>query len=337
MSSHTYAHPEVPPKYEWRNGRDSVVKITSILSLPPRGDMFPLVLKIQRRFLETVFKEGPLQEDEGQPFDFALKQALEREKDLKELNDFLQEFQNIRPYYFCRQIALHLKDISEKGPVRREKAPSFRVFPSSKVAKFTIDRGSLPLLKKFFSSPAQEGFTHIKSLTILIQSFYLDKNVIRRIINPARAREFKKQIFADLLHKAYPDCWTLVDLARSKDDLESRIKEIVDSLKKSDERVRNYLSEVHERPGKETDWGRYAASLVYWGFYGAWEKFGLVPLRDPKDIGRDYIYGESFDHLRHLFKKATEIDPSNYDKVVGRLKELYLSERGSAARAFGLL
>lgn len=119
--------------------------------------------------------------------------------------------------------------------------------------------------------------------------------------------------------------------------MESRIKEIMDSLKKSDERVRDYLSEVHERPEKETDWGRYAVSLVYWGFYGAWEKFGLVPLRDPKDIGRDYIYGDSFDHLRHVFKKGTEIDPSNCGEVVGRLKELYLSERGSAARAFGLL
>ena len=333
---HTYTEPLLGVEFKWSTRRDSVVTITGIL---PLRIWSPLTLKVQRSFLSLLFNDSPLQETE--PYGLVLKGVLEREGVAgNSVQEFTEQFGGypIRWYYFFRQIVFNLKELPESGPKHRHLSIRRSIFPKQ-VATITVSSQSLPLLKEYFAAPLANGENRIENLTMQLQAvfFGLGMGTIKRILKPARARDFKKQVFTDQLNSAYPCCRALVDIAGSNDELDGRIKKIVETLKSSDKAVRNYLSEVKDGPEKSTHWERYAACLVYWGFHGAWEKYDLVPLQDPADIGRQYIYGNKSDHLTDLYKKAIQMDPTLKNKTQERLKELYLTERGSAARAFGLL
>jgi len=327
---HVYVDPLFGGKYKWENRRNSLVTIESRLLLP--SDWLPLKLKIQRSFLQALLKKGPLEEKD--PFDFAIKLALDEAAWPQDHVNFLQEIDAIRLVYFGQGIALHLKKLSEQGSVRREKIVSLPVFPSRRLARFTISRDSLPLLKEFFSSPPPQGWTtHVSFLSSFLIPFFLSETIMKRILYPARGREFKKQIFADLLPSAYLACWELVSHSYRERAIKTRINNIMDSLKKNDEEAYSYLIQIDPKRRDKAVW----ICLVYWAFDGAWQKFGIDPFQSPEEVRRRYIPPEKRSPLIPLFIKTRSVDPTIEQLVRKRWMDLYLEERGAAVKAFDLL
>lgn len=328
----SFVDPLFPAKYSWQTRHDSVVKIASPLPLYDHG-WLSLTLKIQRNFLAQLFKDGPLENDPGS-YDGALLRSIQGDNDIQEL---IRNWSppEIRCYFFCQQIVFRLKALSEDGSPRREKILSIPVLPSvSKAARFLVSRDSLPPVKLFFSAPAPEGWTHISALTRLIKSYLLSPMVLKRIISPARGREFKKQMFLDLLPGAYFMCTELVVGSRDDEDIREEVSKLLAMLMKTDELAKPYL----EARINDESFERFAVPcLVYWGFYGAWEKFNVAPFQLPEDLLRQYMYGGNRKRMAEQLSHATNLDTTIPNKTLERAKELYLKQRGAAAKAFDLV
>jgi hypothetical protein len=190
---HTWVDPHFGGKYNWSYRRGSLVTIEK--RLPLAGGVLPLRLKIQRSFLQILFKKDPLAEND--PFDTAVKSVLEQAR--HDVN-FLQEIGSARLLYFGLRVAHYLKNLSDQGPVRREKIISLPLFSSQNWARFMISRDSLPLLNQFFSNPPLEGGDnrdHVIFLGGLIPVYFFSGMIVERILNPARGRTIEAQLFAD--------------------------------------------------------------------------------------------------------------------------------------------
>jgi hypothetical protein len=336
---HTH-DPHFGGKYKWSNRRDSLVTIENRLSLA--SGRLPLRLKIQRSFLEILFPEAPLIEND--PFDAAVKLVLEQAK--HDVN-FLAEIGTARLTYFGLRVAQHLKNLSVQGPSPREKIISVPIFSSRTWARVVISRDSLPLLNQFFLNPlSEEGWghgDHVHYLGALLLPYFFSTMIIKRILNPAKGRAIQAQIFADILPAAYFSCREIVLNITVKDfALNKKIENVLNQLRECDSDARDLLAKAESEKGEYRDEYKKEGTiicLVYWAFYGAWELHGLRGLREPKEAFDQYLYGERRAPLTSALNTTKEYYPDIHKKAVNLefWKELCLGERGAATKHFGLL
>ena len=328
----TFVDPLFPAKYSWKNRRDSVVTIASRLPLYDHG-WLPIVLKIHRTFLATLLRDDPLENDPT-TYDGALLRYIENGViDREVIKDWSPG--ETRCYFFCEQIALLINQLATNPWPRREKKVSIPIFPQpNDHARFVVLRDSFPLIREFFSNPAPEGVSHLYTLTGLVQACLFSSRVLTRIDRPSRGREFKKQMFLDLLPGAYVICNELVIRAQTDEETHEEMAKLLIILQADDDTAKRYLA---IRQGDEASDRFIAPLLVYWGFYGAWERFKVMPAQLPEDLSRQYIYGGKSDRLTRAMSRGNRLDGSVREKVFERAKEFYLRKRGAAAKAYDLI
>ncbi len=330
---YTWRDPELGGLYKWQSRRQSHVIIESKVPLIKGRDWLALRLRIQRRFLDLLFRETQLQGEEGW-FDRALKEVLAAEGVSQQVNNNIK-LPGQRVYYFCREIACRLRDLAEKAPPHRKQTISLPVLRDLKEARFAVSRDSLLLLRDFFSWPAPEGWTHIANLSMRIMVFFLNENILKRILKPARGRWAGKQVLGDFLPGAYFACRRLVLAAQEDTDIDQSIKTALDQLAEIDHAAKVWLNEMQNLPDSYRDQAEITL-LVYRAFYGAWERYGLEGLPEPQEASRRRVYGRKRRRLTNLFPTADQYPDIKQD-VLDYWQEVYLGEIGAAAKVFHLV
>jgi hypothetical protein len=179
---------------------------------------------------------------------------------------------------------------------------------------------------------------HIHYLSTLIVPYFFSEMIMRRILSPTRGRDFKAQIFADILPTAYFACRELVLRSPKDGALNNKIENVLCQLRECDPSAEGLLTKAERVRNSYRD-EVIMICLVYWAFYGAWEIHGLKGIRQPKEAFDQYLYGRK----RSSSIALLEMTKKNYTDIhqtavtLNHWKELCLSGRGAAARFFGLL
>ena len=334
--------------YRYSRRKDSIVHITNTLGLPVGdGKTVELSLEIPRPLLQ-IFVEAPGNHEIPRahglipelfrwvnPYYRPYKHPLEElaytiERTLVNLLLTGRKLPHRKPV-----ISVGLSDPSLLVPLSyvdlsiRENIWPFSNNIDTSGIKIKILRKDIPLLKGWLQRPSPKIWDR-KQIILL---FFLDMRYLQLALKPSRGVKRAGQLLSSYLPDAYLACWELVILSREDSILKRRISKIL-ALLRTDPRANRYLASIPEE--NETLFEEAAmVCLVYWAFYGEWDKCGIAPLRAPRDIRDQYL------RMRRLEPRVSQLRaakgyPDIWDEVLKRWCYLYLGNPGSAAKTFHL-
>ncbi len=199
--------------------------------------------------------------------------------------------------------------------------------------RIILKRKDLPLIEQWLTRPAP--FREHRAFILLL--LFFNRTYLELALMPARGENTGRKLFRHYLRPAYFACQELVRVAGEAPGsvVDERINRIISELKRTSKKAKKLLLEAERCSELYRDQAE-TVCLVYWAFDGAWQRYHLDGLLEPRQAYRQYYYGRERLALKRSHETVRTKHQDIYDNAFEWWNKIYLGKRGAAAKALHL-